>query len=190
MAAPGPWPAWGVIANTTAPITNIPVANTTIILVAMFFTSLTDDLRNQVAVNIGQAHIAAIEPIRKFRVIQAQQVQHAGVQVVDGHYLLFRLQAEFVAGSNHLSTLDARASHPYGHGAGVMVAADAALRDWHSAELTVPYDQCRIQQAPRLQVGEQPGDGPVGFGSMERVVGFHIHMRVPRFGILVDQASR
>src|SRR6266571_1423057 len=108
------------------------------------YSALANDLWNQVAINIGEPHIAAVEPIGEFRVIQSQQVQHRGVKVVDGHHLLFRLQAEFVAGADHLPALDARASHPYGHGAGIMVAANTPLRDRHSAELAVPNDQRRI----------------------------------------------
>ena len=53
---------------------------------------------------------------------------------------------------------------------GVVVAADAALRDRHAAELGVPDDQRGVEQAARLQVGQQAGDRQVGFRGVLRVV--------------------
>ena len=35
-------------------------------------TTLAHDLRNQLTVHISEAHVAAIEPVREFAVIQAE----------------------------------------------------------------------------------------------------------------------
>ena len=86
-----------------------------------------DDLRHQRAVDIGQAHVAAIEPVGQPLVIEAQQVQHRRVQVVVRDRLLLGLVAELVAGADHLAALDTRAEHQHRLRAGVVIAADAAL---------------------------------------------------------------
>ena len=113
-------------------------------------TTLAHDLRNQLAVHISKAHIAPIETIRELRVFQAEQMQNRGVQVVDGHDLLFRLETEFIAGADRQATLDSRSGHPYRHRTRVVIAADASLRDRHAAELAVPHDQSGIQQTARF----------------------------------------
>ena len=45
---------------------------------------LRQDLRHDVAVHVGQPEVAALEPVRQPRVIDAEQVQDRRLQVVDG----------------------------------------------------------------------------------------------------------
>src|SRR5262245_5935612 len=113
---------------------------------------LRDDLWNQFTVHISQAHIAAVEPICELGVIQAQQVQDAGMYVVNRGYLLFRFKAEFIARSDRLPAFNAGSCHPDGHRARIVIATDASLRDRHATEFAMPDDQRGIQQAARLQV--------------------------------------
>ena len=51
---------------------------------------------NDVAVHVGQAHVAAAEAEGQPRVVDAEQVQHRGVQVVDLDLVLDRLVAVLV----------------------------------------------------------------------------------------------
>ena len=46
--------------------------------------------------HVRQAEIAALEFVSQLRVIQAQQVQHGGVQVVDVHPVFHHVEAKFV----------------------------------------------------------------------------------------------
>src|SRR5262249_31049956 len=111
-----------------------------------------DNLRDQLAVDVGETHVAAVEEIGQLRVIDAEQVQHRGVQVMDGDGLLLGFIPELVAGSDDLTAFDAGAGHPYGHGAGVVVAADALLRDRHAAEFAVPDDERVVEEAAGLEI--------------------------------------
>src|SRR5215831_12400911 len=108
------------------------------------------DLWNQLPVHVREPHIAAIETIREFCMIQAEEVQHRSVQVVDRHHLLFRFEAEFIARPDDLAAFDTCARHPYRHGARIVVAANASLGDRHPAELAVPDDQGGIEQTAGL----------------------------------------
>src|SRR6266481_1964696 len=98
------------------------------------------DLRNQLAVDVGKPHVPAIEKIGKLSVIDAQQMQYGGVQIVDGDGLLLRLITELIAGSDDLAALDLGAGHPHGHGSGIVVAPDTLLRNRHAPELAMPED--------------------------------------------------
>ena len=46
--------------------------------------------------HVGQAEIAALEAEREFGVVEAEEMQERGVQVVDVHPILDRVEAEFV----------------------------------------------------------------------------------------------
>src|SRR5258708_35114981 len=103
--------------------------------------SAAHDLWDRVAVDIREPHVAPVVEVGELGVIHSQQVQNRGVQIVNGDGLLLRLVAEFIARADGLSALDLRTRHPHAHGAGIMVAAHAALRNGHPPEFAVPYNQ-------------------------------------------------
>ena len=53
-----------------------------------------------VAAHVGQALLAALEQIRQLAVIQAEQLQDRGVQVVDVDAVLDGAEAELVGGAD------------------------------------------------------------------------------------------
>src|SRR5207249_4014898 len=74
---------------------------------------------------------------------------------------------------------DAAAGQPGGETPRVVIAADAALAHRRAAELAAPDDQRAVQQAARLQVAEQPGDGPITLAAVAAVVALHVAVRIP-----------
>ena len=62
--------------------------------------------------DVGEAHVAAVEEVGEALVVKAQQVQHRGVNVVVGDHLFSGLVAELVARSDHLPALDSGSGHP------------------------------------------------------------------------------
>src|SRR5208337_5004929 len=64
---------------------------------------LGDNLWNQLAADIGEAHITAVEAIGQLGVIHAEQVQYGRVQVVNRCRLFGRFVAEVVGRSDHLA---------------------------------------------------------------------------------------
>jgi hypothetical protein len=85
------------------------------------------DLRNDPSGDVRESHVAAVEPIRQPRVLDAEQVQNRRVQIVEVDRLLGRLVAELIARSDDLPALDSRARHPHRHRPRVVVAAHAIL---------------------------------------------------------------
>ena len=73
--------------------------------------------------------------------VEAQAVEHGGVDVVYGLLVLFGGEAEFIGGAYDLTAFDASAGHPDGEAVGVVVSAVHALGDRETAEFAVPDDQ-------------------------------------------------
>ena len=64
------------------------------------------------AVDVGQPHVAAAEAIGQPLVVDAQEVQHRGVQVVDLDLVLDGVVAVVVGGAVDRAALDAAAGQP------------------------------------------------------------------------------
>src|SRR5579885_1727362 len=86
------------------------------------------NLLDQLAVNVGQAEVASGVAISKLRVIEAQQVEHRGMQVVDMHAVLDRLEAEFVGRADNLPPLDAATGQPASKAIMIVIAAGDLAR--------------------------------------------------------------
>ena len=74
------------------------------------------------SVNVGEAEIATGVAMGEVLVIEAEQVEDGGVDVVDGDRILFGLEAEFVGRSVNGPAADAAARHPDAESVGVVVA--------------------------------------------------------------------
>ena len=62
--------------------------------------------------HVGQAKVPAGVPIRQSRMVEAQQVQHCGMQIVYVDGIVCRLKSEFVGRSVNRSTADTAARQP------------------------------------------------------------------------------
>ncbi len=100
-------------------------------------------------VNIGEAHITAAVTEGELRVVDAQQVQHGGVQIVDGHFVLHDFVAVIVGRPEGRAAFDAAAGHPHREGEGIVISPILALSEGRAAKLAGPDDQRAIEQAAR-----------------------------------------
>src|SRR5579883_3417085 len=74
--------------------------------------SLSQHLAHDLAAHVGQAVIAAGVPVRQALVVEAEQVQHGGMEVVDVDALRDGPEAEVVCGAVDITALDAAAGQP------------------------------------------------------------------------------
>ena len=114
------------------------------------------DRLHDVAGDVGQAVVAALELERQPRVVDAQAVQHRRVQVVDVDRVAGDVVAEVVGLAVGHARLDAAAGQPDGEAARMMVAAvvvggQLALAVDGAAELAAPDDQRVVEQAALLR---------------------------------------
>ena len=86
-----------------------------------------EDRFDDLARHVGQAEVAAVVAVGQLLVVEAEQVQDRGVQVVDADAVDDRLVADLVGLAVVDAALDAAAGQPDGEGVRVVVAAGAAL---------------------------------------------------------------
>ena len=77
---------------------------------------------DHVAVDVGQAEVAALEAVGEPLVIQPELVQHGRVQAVHVAFLIDRAKPELIRLADDVAGLDAAAGHPHRERGDVMVA--------------------------------------------------------------------
>ena len=133
------------------------------------------------AVNIGQAAIDAIVPNGQPGVVDAEEMQDGGVDVVNLGWMLpvGGFVPEVVAWAIGHTALDAAAREPVGETIGVVVATLATLGRRHAAKLGGPKNDGVIEQSSLLEIGNQGGcsaSHTIGQGAM---IALHIFVAVP-----------
>src|SRR4051794_28213960 len=129
-----------------------------------FFTAgpraLNQNLPNNVAVHVGQTVVAALIFERQARVIDAQQMEDGGVQVVHMHGVGGDVVGEVIGLAEGEAGLDAGAGQPDGEAAGMVIAAiivggERPLTVNRAAEFTAPDDERVVQKAALLEIGDE-----------------------------------
>src|SRR5688572_14933920 len=112
--------------------------------------TLRDEFADDAAMHVGQAEVAAGIAVGEPLVIEAQQVEHRGVQIMDVDAVFHGAEAELVCSSMYASAPNAAAGHPHGEAPVVVVAAvdfslvRALLGELHgrrAAKLAAPQHQ-------------------------------------------------
>ena len=113
------------------------------------------------AVHIRESKRAALVAIGQSLVVEAQQIQHRGVQIVHVHRLLDDVVAKFIRAAVRDALLHAAAREQHGKGILMMVApglrAAPGLLHRRPAKLAAPDDECLVEQSALLQVQDQRG---------------------------------
>ena len=108
--------------------------------------------------NIGQATLETVVVKRQPFVVEPHQMKDGCVEVVDSRLVDGGFEAELVAFAVAEASLDSGTSQETREGSGVVVPArSVGLKEWHSAELGRPDDECIFQQASLFHVGNQCG---------------------------------
>src|SRR5438046_4191108 len=89
--------------------------------------SCVDDLRHHLPIDVGEPEIAAAVTEREPFMIEAEQMQEGGVQIVHVDLILDGAEAELVRRAVRHAATHAAAGQPHGEAPVVMVAAVAAL---------------------------------------------------------------
>src|SRR5262245_43502075 len=109
-------------------------------------------LLDHISEHVGEAEIAALVAIRQARMLQAEQVQDRGLQVVRVNRIFADVEAQLVRGAVCHAALEATAARENRKRERVVVAAQigavgsAAFAEWRSSELAGPDDDGLIKQ--------------------------------------------
>ena len=110
------------------------------------------------AVDVGEAHVSRRKAKGAFGVVDAKEVKHGGVEVVDLHFVFDGFVSPFVGRTVGHPGFYAAAGEPSGEAEGVVVAAIPSLSEGCSAEFTGPDDEGLLENAQFFQVGDESGD--------------------------------
>src|SRR5207244_2777245 len=99
------------------------------------------DLVNHLAKNICQAKVAAGVAVGELLVVQAEQVQDGGVQIVHVNLIFDGVIAVVIRSAILHTGLNPAAGHPHGEAMGVMIAPVVTLGNGGTAELAAPQYQ-------------------------------------------------
>ena len=140
---------------------------------------LREEVFDDVAVDVGEAEVAAGVGVGEFFVIEAEEVEDGGVHVVHVDFVGDGVVAEVVGLAEGEAGFDAGAGEPLAEAAGVVVAAGAvALGVGGAAEFAAPPDEGVFEEAALFEVLQQAGDGFVDGEGVVFVLG-HVGVLVP-----------
>src|SRR5262245_46966414 len=84
---------------------------------------LGDDILHDIARDVGEPEISSVESVRQLRVLDSEQMQDRGVEVIHADAIYGRLVPDLIRLAVVESTLDPASRHPGGEGVGVVIAA-------------------------------------------------------------------
>jgi len=103
------------------------------------------DVVDDAAMYVSQAEVSAAVAVGEALVVEADQVQDCGMQVVDMNFVLNDVEAELVGGTVRQSALHASSRQPHREAVGMVVAA-GSLSGGSAAEFASPHHQRLVKQ--------------------------------------------
>ena len=136
-----------------------------------------------VAEDVGEAEVAAVVEVSEAFVIEAEEVQDGGVEIVGVHGVDNGFETDLIGGAVGDAAFHAATGEEGGEGPVVMFAPGGVglVVEGSAAELGGPHHKRVIQHAPTLEVGEQPVNGSVDLLG-EALVVHHVAVAVPVAG--------
>src|SRR5437773_5396517 len=149
-------------------------------------------LLDHLSVHVGQAETAPLIEVSEALVVDAEQVQKRGLEVVDVHGVFHDVVAKFAGLSVNQSRLAAAAGRPHREATGVVVAAviigrKFALRVIGPPELASPDDQRVLEQAARLEIPDERRRRLVGLLAQRADSRGQVAVVVPPLVIKLDE---
>ena len=120
----------------------------------------SQDRFDDVSVDVGEAEIAPLEAGGELGVIESEEVQDGGVEVVNVDFVLDGIEAQFVGFSVVESSFDAAAGEPHGEGVGMVIAPIVtALDHGGAAEFATEDDKGVFEHAALFEILDEGGAG-------------------------------
>ena len=123
--------------------------------------------------NVGEAEIATTEAKGELHVIDPQQVQHGGMNIVDMHRILGRKVTKIVRHAVGGPGFDAATCHPHRKTVRMVIPAvigAGALRNGGASKFAAPEDKRVLEQSAPSKVLEQCRNRQIGLLALPLVV--------------------
>ena len=123
-----------------------------------------EDIVDDFSVNVGQAKVSTRVSVGELQVIESEQVEHGGVEVVEVNFILDRIVPVFVCGAMADARLDATSGQEHRQCVRVVVTSILSLSDGCPAEFSAPEHESILEKSSLFEVTDQ---------SVDRLVDFH-----------------
>lgn len=139
------------------------------------------NVRQHVTMHVGQSAIDAVAAERELCVVDAHQVQHRGVDVVDLSRVVSiqRLVAPLIGWAVGDAGLDAAAAQPVAENIRIVVAPFAALSRWHASELGRPQYDGIFEQTALFEILDERGRTDRHAVRQRAMIALDVFMAVP-----------
>lgn len=132
--------------------------------------------------NVGKPEWSSLEFKRQLGVIESEEVQQSGVEVVNVDTILDGVEPEFIGRAERQPWLDPATGEPHRKGVRMVVSAIvSALHHRRTPELATPDDEGVIQHSALLQVFHQGRRCLVGILAIHLEVADKVAVLVPGF---------
>src|SRR5947209_1959793 len=133
--------------------------------------------------HIRQAELPALIAVGEGFVVDAAEVEHCGLHVVDVDAVAGDIPAEVVGLAVGVAAFDAATGEPDAEGAAEMIAASwfgrIALPERRAPELAAPVDERFVEQPALFQVGDQSRGGAIGVLALDCELRVEVAMLIP-----------
>lgn len=118
--------------------------------------------------DVGEAVVAALKFEGELFVVDAEEMEEGGVEVVNADGIFGDVVGVVVSFADGLPGLDAAAGEPHGEAAWVVVATEAlwceiSLAVDGAAKLAAPDDEGVVEEAALFEIFDECGGGLIGF---------------------------
>ena len=120
-----------------------------------------DDWLDDISGDIGESEVAAGVAVGELFVVESEEVQDGGVEVVDMHAVVNGTKAEFVRFAPCHAATDTAACEEGGEAVVIVVTSGAIFRGGSASEFAAPEDEGVIEESALFEVREESGDGAI-----------------------------
>src|SRR5438093_7418679 len=106
-------------------------------------------------------------------------MQDRGMEIVDVRAVFDGAETDFVGAADDRSSFCAAAGHPDREAPRIVIAPISLFVEWRASEFTAPNHKRAVEQPAGFEIGQQPGNGPVGLAAILAMVSLNIAVRVP-----------
>ena len=119
---------------------------------------LRHDLRNNLAVHIGEPHVPPPVSESLFRVIDSHKMEHVGMEIMHREFVLNRMVTVFVGRPINCSAFDPTAGHPDAKPLRIVIPAISSLRKRSPPKFTRENNQGGVEQSSLFEIFDKRTD--------------------------------
>ena len=172
-------------------MTPLPYASMEALSRREFFSC--DERFNDLAMDVGETEIATIVAVGKLLMIETQESENRGVEIVNMDFVFDCRSPELVGRAVNCSAANGATGKHGGESFRVVIATGVvvpvAVTDGFASEFTTPNDERAVEKIALFEIGDEGSQWLIDFAGAFRQAVFDILMMIPTAGPDLDEAN-